>query len=273
MEKFKVHDAIENKDLKFYGEGAVCAISIYALDDNNQPTGNAIDFADLTPGRYVAIATAADGSTYDGQTPQSNVLELFQGYEVTIPAGEYITYYKDENIYVEDEDAQLYTITSVGNETATATTLSVAKAYTPLLVKNKASETKTILLIPTEDDADNVEAAPQFIGTLEATTIAASDASTNNYALNGKQFVWVRDAVDIAANKAWLSISSGPAARNIVIVFDDATGIDSMVNGQWSMDTWYDLSGRKVANGQSSMVNGQLKKGVYILNGKKVVIR
>jgi hypothetical protein len=34
--------------------------------------------------------------------------------------------------------------------------------------------------------------------------------------------------------------------------------------------TIYDLQGRRV-NGQSSRVNGQLKKGVYILNGKKVV--
>jgi hypothetical protein len=103
MGKFKVHDALENKDLTFYGEGAVCAISIYALDDQDQPTGNAIAFADLEPGRYVAIATAADGTAYDGQTPQSNVLVLFQGYEITVPAKEFATYYRDENLYADTE--------------------------------------------------------------------------------------------------------------------------------------------------------------------------
>ena len=35
----------------------------------------------------------------------------------------------------------------------------------------------------------------------------------------------------------------------------------------------YDLSGRKLNNGQSSMVNGQLKKGIYIMNGKKFAIK
>ena len=39
-----------------------------------------------------------------------------------------------------------------------------------------------------------------------------------------------------------------------------------------SAGAWYTLDGRKVANGQSSMVNGQsLKKGMYIHNGKVVV--
>ena len=41
-------------------------------------------------------------------------------------------------------------------------------------------------------------------------------------------------------------------------------GIRSMDNGQWTIDNFYDLSGRRVA---------QPTKGVYILNGKKVVIK
>ena len=37
-------------------------------------------------------------------------------------------------------------------------------------------------------------------------------------------------------------------------------------------EAWYDLCGRMVVNSQESMVNG-LKKGVYIHNGKKVIVR
>ena len=52
------------------------------------------------------------------------------------------------------------------------------------------------------------------------------------------------------------------------------TGVVSIENGQLTIDNEagesYDLQGRKV-NDQSSMVNGQLKKGVYIQKGKKVV--
>ena len=48
-----------------------------------------------------------------------------------------------------------------------------------------------------------------------------------------------------------------------------------VVNGQFSTvnDEVYDLSGRKIPNGQWSMVNGQLPKGVYIKDGKKVLIK
>ena len=104
MALYTVHDGIENQDLVFYGDGKVCDISIFAVDDQDQPTGDAIAFAALTPGRYVAIATAAEGSAYDGTTAPSNIFELYQGYEVTVPAGEYATYYKDEALYVEDTE-------------------------------------------------------------------------------------------------------------------------------------------------------------------------
>ena len=269
MGKFKVHDALENKDLTFYGEGAVCAISIYAVDDQDQPTGNAIAFADLEPGRYVAIAKAVDGSAYDGQTAQSNVLELYQGYQVTIPAGEYITYYKDENLKLEENSgAQLYTITAVADGKATATELTISPANTAILVKNLSdTETKTFLLIPTEETADNVTAYAGFTGTLEATTIPASTATQTNYALNGKQFVYVKTAIPVAANKAWLSVNTGEPSARITLVFDDETtkiantNLTNITNGDW-----YTIDGRKLQGMPT-------KKGVYIMNGRKVVVK
>ena len=54
------------------------------------------------------------------------------------------------------------------------------------------------------------------------------------------------------------------------------TGIHTIDNGQLTIDNEtavYDLSGRKVANCQLSIVNCQLPKGIYIVNGRKVVIR
>ena len=51
----------------------------------------------------------------------------------------------------------------------------------------------------------------------------------------------------------------------------DATSLN--VTPQTRPDKWYDLQGRNVANGKLTMDNGQLKPGIYIANGKKVVIR
>ena len=264
---FTVHDDIENKDLTANTDFTV---QLFAVNEEGQKPGEAIPFNNFTfaPGNDVATAVAASNSNYSGETALSNVFTLFQGYELEIAAGEYATYYKDEALYVEDEDAKLYTITTVGNETATATELTVAAANTPLLVKNNAAEAKTILLIPTiTATPDDVTPYEGFKGTLEATQIAASTATQNNYALNGKEFVWVMDAIDIAANRAWLEIPATTTnSRALTIVFDDVTGLTTANIAKAMNGDWYDLNGRKLQAAPT-------KKGVYILNGKKVVVK
>ena len=227
------------------------------------------DVTDLSVGtfRYMVVGNGL----YDG-IAYTNEFQLFEGYSVEVPAGEYATFYAEDKVKIDESTTggQLYTITSVNvtDAKATATELTVAAAQTPLLVYNSGSEKKTFLLIPTEDDATNVTAASQFIGTLEATTIAASTSTLNNYAFNGKQFVWVKNAIAIAANKCWLQIGTVPAGtRSISIVFGDGTtGIEAIDNGQLTIDNWYDLNGRRLQGKPT-------KKGIYIQNGKKVVVK
>ena len=271
MALYTVHDATEQKDLLFYGDGKVCDISIFAVDDQGQPTGQPIAFTALTPGRYVAIATAPDDSPlYAGQTPQSNIFVLYQGYEVTVPAGEYITYYRDEPLMVEDTDAQLYTVSSVtDNEAVLSDAFDAAPANTPLLVYNKGTEDKTFLLIPCNEPDLLLTVAKEFKGTLTAGEIPASTEAVNNYALNGKAFVWVKYAIAIGANKCWLQIGEQPATarRNTrsIVGGGNATGIESIHNSQFTIDSYYDLQGRKVTTPN--------RKGIYIHNGKKVILK
>ena len=235
----------------------------------------------LQPGQvYCITLKAADGSYYDGETQPSFTVTLFEGYEVKVPAGEYVTFYKDEPLYadpVSSADAVLYTISSVSTTDGTATlsdAIATAPSSTPLLVYNSnTSQDKTFLLIPADAEPNlALTVAREFTGTLTGTTIAASTSTKSNYALNGKQFVWVKNQLDIAANKAYLSVTTGGQlhAPALNIVFDDnnMTGIGSMVNGQSSMvnGDWYDLNGRKL-NAKPTT------KGVYIQNGKKVVIK
>jgi hypothetical protein len=51
----------------------------------------------------------------------------------------------------------------------------------------------------------------------------------------------------------------------------DINNIEQSDNVQSDDDAIYDLNGRKVAEGKLS--NGQLPKGIYIQNGKKIVIK
>lgn len=222
--------------------------------------------ADAHLGNYAICAVASTGE-YDGSFTSGRI-ELFQGYEVTVPAGEFITYYKDEPLYVEDEAAELYTITSVNGDQAVLSDRSDAMpSNTPMLVYNNSNETKVILLIPCAEPDMAITVAPEFQGTLTGTTIAASTEGQTNYAFNGKAFVFVKNAVEVGPNKAWLSISTGVPSARITLVFDDETtkiantNITNITNGEW-----YDLNGRKLDKMPT-------KKGVYLFNGRKVVVK
>lgn len=222
--------------------------------------------ADAHLGNYAICAVASTGE-YDGSF-SSGRIELFQGYEVEVAAKEFITYYKDEPLRVEDEAAELYTVSSVNGDKAVLSQKSDAMpSYTPMLVYNNSDETKVILLIPCNEPDLAITVAPEFIGTLEAATIAGSSDNLTNYALNGKQFVFVKNDIPVAANKAWLSFETFNNAkqRSISIVFEEGTtGLEAIDNDKPTDDTWYDLNGRKL-DGEPTT------KGVFIKNGKKVM--
>lgn len=252
---------------------AMTATTDYTAQLQKKTEGDTPTWADATTlsvgtFRYVITGTGL----YDGNIT-TNEFQLFEGYEVTIPAGEYATYFKDEALYVENENAQLYTISSVTeSEAVLSDAITVAPANTPLLVYNKSqTETLTFLLIPTTDNTpDNVTAATQFVGTLEATTIPASATGADNYALNGYAFVWVKNAIEVGANKCWLHIASQPAAARAmtrsIVGGNGTTGIDAIENVTIDNEGWYDLQGRKLQAKPN-------RSGIYIHNGKKVVVR
>ena len=241
----------------------------YTLQLQKQSETNADEWTDatvLSVGTFRYKITGA--GNYSGIC-YSEEFALFQGYEVTVPAGEYISYYQSEALYVEDEDAVLYTIANVtATEAQLSDAIKVAPAETPLLVYNKSEESKTFLLIPTTDDADEVTPAKEFKGSLTEGEIPASSAVTDYYALNGKAFVWVKYAIEIGANKCWLQISNQPnvgrAATRSITGGGDTTNMDDV---RWQMedDNYYDLNGRKVEKPN--------RKGIYIKGGKKVIVR
>ena len=268
MNLVKVYDETEKKQLEQYKD---FTFGIYALGTDDKPTGDAIGYDKLTPGTYVAIATATEQSPdYAGTAPLSNTFVLYAGYEVTVDAGEYATFYGKEAVVVEGEDAELYTISSVTeSEAVLSDKIETAPKETPLLVYNKGTEAKTFLLIPTTTEAADVTVAKEFCGTAEAKEMPASTEYVDYYVCTGKAFMWVKDAGVIDANRCWLQIGEQPAASRTrtrsITGGSDTTGINAVDSGQFTDDNYYDLQGRKVAKPN--------RGGIYIHNGKKVVVR
>ena len=270
---FSVNDLIEKTTLA----PTSYFVNIYAVDAEGNPTGEAMDFMSFTfaPGRYAVTATGLLGGPYDGTTALSNIFELFQGYEIKVAAGEYATYYKDEALKVEDQEVELLTITAVEDGKAVLSDASNAMpTNTPFLVHNNGTEEKTILLIPCNDPNLVVTVANEFIGTLTAKEFTENDMATADfYVCNGKEFIQVRGAGTLAANKAYLKVTgNAPASipfRRSIDGGEGTTGIDN-VNPNPNLNdneaTWYDLGGRRLQGKPA-------QKGIYIKNGKKVVVK
>jgi hypothetical protein len=279
MALFSVNDQIEQKVLTPTTDYIV---NIYAIDEEGQPTGNPMTFADFTfePGIYAVKAVAAEGSPYDGESALSNKFVLFQGYEVYVPAGEYVTYYRNEALRVDEADKEnfkLYTVSSVSGDKATlSNAFDAAPSNTPFLVYNNTNESKTVLLIPCNEPNLALTVADQFLGTMEEKTFTDADmAAADYYVCNGKQFVKVRGAGTLGANKAYLKFVTDQqqSAPQYISISGDlgegTTSIDNLnVNDNLNDNeaTWYDLNGRKL-NGKPA------QKGIYIKNGKKIVVK
>ncbi|MBO7069265.1 MAG: hypothetical protein J6W52_11435 [Bacteroidaceae bacterium] len=104
-----------------------------------------------------------------------------------------------------------------------------------------------------------------------------TDAAGKFILANGSKGVGFYKANDgtIKAGKAYLVGNTGPLVKVFLFSTDDATGISSIDNGELTIDNAaiYNLSGQRVGNGKLTMDNGQLKSGIYIVNGKKVAIK
>ena len=81
----------------------------------------------------------------------------------------------------------------------------------------------------------------------------------------------------VSANRAYLVLPIDAESKDYQIVFDDdPTGIKN-VNGNANVNVnaaIYDLQGRKIADKSSSLISHPSSpKGIYIVGGKKIVIK
>ena len=190
---------------------------------------------------------------------------------ITIPAKSYMSCIDADKRQIETavSGVSLYSVKSVTDtEVVLTSALDVVGAEMPFLIYNNNDEEKTISIVVSNSDADNVTYdSEHFKGTLTDKTFSVADMqSADHYVLNGHNFVWVKDAGTLAAGKCWIELVSTLHARSLTIVFDDemATGINT-VNATAEEDgAYYTIDGRRVA---------QPTKGVYIVNGKKVVVK
>ena len=106
----------------------------------------------------------------------------------------------------------------------------------------------------------------KLVGVLADTEVTDTGIFVLMNGNNGVGFYKTKSAFTVGAHTAYLPAQAGGNGARDFIGIDDntTTGVNSIDNGQWTIDNVYNLNGQRVNNA---------KKGLYIVNGKKVVIK
>ena len=204
----------------------------------------------------------------------------YKTFELTIGAGRFDTFYDTQNVTLDAETPAgvgLYTISSINADRTEATVVAladpIAAAGTPFLVYNGTADKLTVKLKVTPTNPSNSQMhAAAFQGTaVDKTFDDDMMAAYDYYALSGgKIFVPVYEKGTLGKNQCWLEFakSAGAPARGITLVFEESetTEITTTDVTDETDGAWYDLSGRKL-DGEPTT------KGVYVKDGKKVVVK
>ena len=175
--------------------------------------------------------------------------------------GEYwATFYSNINHYKVPSGTKVFKVNLTG------TTLMMSEITDGIVTKDqgvvlKASSANITMTSNASASADDYS-DNSLLGTMTSITNPGNAYVLNYKAATGAGFYKLKANGTIGANKAYLTYS-GAHARDF-FGFDEMTGIDGVSVDTIEQGDVYDLQGRRVT---------QPTKGLYIMNGKKVIIK
>lgn len=163
-----------------------------------------------------------------------------------------------------------YTASVVGESEVTFTPATTAVAAgTGLLLKGTADTSYDIPVVASGETISG----NKMVGCPTATDLTTpsesyyvlvnNDGTAEFRPLTGS---YTNDKVTIPAGKAYLDVNAGTAARALSIALDngEVTGINTIQKSEFKVQGCYNLNGQRVA---------QPTKGLYIIDGRKVVVK
>lgn len=187
--------------------------------------------------------------------------------KISISDASYATFSATQN-YTIPSGVRAYTVSAVDASSATLSkiTTGVIPACTgAILYKDGGGD----VILTSSMSATSIE-NNYLKANIVAYDLPANNGSNYNYTLAaGPTFKHSDGTGTLAAGKAFLRTTEnvpGNEARSLELVFDDdeTTGIKAIETSQYTNDIYFNLAGQRVE---------KPTKGLYIVNGKKVVIK
>ena len=215
---------------------------------------------------YVDIDFNVTGGNYSGTYQQPYQIRK----KVTL-SDTWVTYYEpDDGVNMktmpETNGFKAYIISSVGSNAITLTEESYIKRGVPMVLKKEGA---TASFYPPLGlyDVGSWSSVTGFtaVGTTPTDVSSVATSGYSIWILVDGSFVRTKEGT-LPAGKCYLKISDTQVSTTRLFWGYDTTDIGSIVKDVMNESHWYTLDGRRLQGPPS-------RKGIYIVNGKKVVIK
>lgn len=171
-----------------------------------------------------------------------------------------------------DENTLIPQAITLNFSTYTLNALKKINAGVPYLIKTTRDITSFnvdgVTISATADDVSGKETNNDLAGKFKG-VLAKTKVPDKGLFISGNKFYYSTGNTNIMAFRGWFELAAilneEVATSRICFNFDEATGIQKVNGNSVNMEDTYDLQGRRVTKA--------LKKGLYIKNGKKTVIK
>jgi hypothetical protein len=205
-----------------------------------------------TIGTHTVRATAVTGIANNFKGYAENTFEI-QERTINISFGErtFRTFYDAGEPFLIPNNMTAYIVTGVSSNTVTLKKVSFVQAGIPVLLESTPGTTNV------------ADPAETFTGNLLKYATATVTTDGSQYVLYSDEFV---KATGTITGNVYLDLTGLPSpARAFTICTENTTAIETIDNSELTDDNWYDMQGRKI--------NKPTKTGIYIKDGKKVVVK
>lgn len=230
------------------------------------------------PGNVVTDGTCANYNLVDDKYGMNKIETAFTANNLTynraLTSGTKTTVCLPFSLTAEEAAAlgSFYTLKGLADNTLSFEIASAVEANKPYLFVPKTEAfnsftNKTIAITPESLSQAATDNSATMVGTLQRTTLRSS-ASETLYAYNNGEFVKISSTADayLPAFRAYISVPASTAAKLAIRLDDNTTTGISMGTVESNADAAiYTVDGMKVSK--------PTKKGVYVRNGKKYVVK
>ena len=264
--------AIPTSDISGSSGTAVLRIKIEASDQ-------------VKTGSFTPVITNMEMTQYDGTTttkykPEAVTYSCTVNINATVTTLGYASFSWPRALDFTNSGVTAFIAKDCDGQSIQLEEVTKVPANTGLILKGTAGSDNTYSLQTTDDEALDDVSSNQLTGTADGVYTVAGD---NIYVLSNLDdgqagFYLASEGIHVGQYKAYLAYTGTTPARQ-GLTFNESgtsTAIEGIGEVKAESNELFDLQGRRVravANAQFSTLSSQLRNGIYVCGGKKIIVK